>query len=214
MNLRRSRTAGGWLLIALVIVLLIGGIRFWVNYQNDQALRKQLVEWSQPATPLPAESISAASPRAKLATRSQPATPLPPVSINSDCVGCDVAMPREVATPSLAMRDYGAPGNILLVTCSRGYSVDGHLVMGPPGSTAHREIVVQGLQPENAHASSGCLAITATYVGTEDYCRAKSGDNCWFGPNASIPTFKVAGEFTQLTRSQYQELKQYAAITK
>lgn len=141
-------------------------------------------------------------------------TQLPPVSVNSDCIGCNVAMPREVATPLLALRDYGAPDKILLVTCSRGYSAGGHLVMGPLRRTGYSEIVVQGLQHENANEGD-CFAITATYVGTEVYCRADSAySDCRFGPDESILTFKVAGEFTQLTHSQYHAMKQYAVIAR
>ena len=93
---------------------------------------------------------------------------LQPGNVNADCAGCDVAMPREVATPSLAMRNYNAPDKVLLVTCSRGYAVEDVFVMGATGRTGYSEIAVKGFPPEYADGTD-CFAITAVYLGTEVY---------------------------------------------
>ena len=100
-------------------------------------------------------------------------TPMPSVSVNSDCVGCDVAMPREIAAPSLAMRDYNAPDKVLLVSCSRGYFVGGNLIMGPRQRTGSSEIAVEGM-PTRYVGNTSCFAITAVYLGTEVYQRQPS----------------------------------------
>ena len=151
-----------------------------------------------------------------LPTRVERPTPLPPVSVNADCIGCDVAIPRGVATPSLAMRDYNAPDKVLLVACTRGYSVEGVAVMGPRGRTNSSEIAVQGFPPKQA-IGIDCFAITAIYVGTETYCRNRSSsDECrsGFGADESILTFRVEGAVTKLDGGQYGLMERYAALGK
>ena len=210
-SMGKGKSIGIVLAAVAAVVLLLGGIRFYVNYQMEQDLNQQLEEWLQPATyaPPPTPSLRP-TPTPALRPTPTPAfrpTPTPPpVSVNPDCIGCNVAMPREVATPSLALRDYGAPDKLLLVTCSQGYSVDGNLVMGPLRSSGSRVIVVQGLKPEDVDHDDGCVAITALYVGTELYPYGHT--------EVSILTFKVAGEVTGLTTSQYHTMKQYAAIAR
>ena len=88
-------------------------------------------------------------------------------------------------------------------------------IMGAQGNhKVSSEIAVTGRSyPTTA---GGCYAITAKYDGLKEICVGSSLDPCFLGggKDEAILGFKVVGESTEISTSQYQTLIRYARTTK
>ena len=142
-------------------------------------------------------------------------TPLPPITLtHDDCIDCPVVM---LGVNRNALKKYEElPASkhhtekVLLVACGRDNHVPGlGEVMGGRRSGTADEVFVDGV----ADIEFGeCLAITATYAGIQKACRPEpwdtSGYGCSIGKGKTIEvfTFRIVGQMTFLTTSQYNDL--------
>ena len=154
-------------------------------------------------------------------------TPIPPVSINSDCVGCHVVAPGAGGTQQV-MKAYAEwpsagrhPDSVLLVACNRGERVAelGQIMGARGGTEASSDISVigpSGFVADLAVAGRGsCYAITAKYDGEKQACIEIWPGSCRFGNGQQVEIlgFKVVGESTEISTSQYQTLLKYSRAT-
>ncbi len=176
------------------------------------------------ATPAPIAQVTAtpSSTRPPTATPTirPTATPLPPVVINSDCIGCPVVAPGATETkrqPVLsAYREWPGdnrhPNEVLLVACYQ-YSVGGlGRIMSPPGAFYGSKTSIILSSSRTPKQPESCYAITAKYIGIKEVCQEIVSGSCKFGSGTAVKLlgFLESGESTEISRSQYSMLVQYA----